>query len=233
MDLSGVLAAVNSGGQKVGDSQAKLGNDFDQFLQLLTTQLQNQDPLSPMDTAEFTNQLVQFSGVEQQIRSNDFLQKMLTLQSLNLTNVGLGYIGLDVQMPGSNFQFNGTDPAILAYDMPAGATVSKLSIIDASGEVVYEEDTSLSPGPHNLAWDGKDFAGQPLPAGSYQIRVGAQDADKNPLSVATYVTGTVAGVENAADGDVLLMIGNQLVPVTEVRQATLPGLFKAGTNVAG
>lgn len=233
MDLSGVLNAANPGSTTNTNSSTKLGGDFNQFLRLLTTQLQNQDPLSPLDTAEFTNQLVQFSNVEQNIRSNDYLQKLLTLQSLNLTSVGLSYVGLSVQTPGNTFQFDGQHVSALAYNMATAGAVGTFSIVNENGDVVYTQQPELSKGLHNFAWDGRDNEGEAVPPGTYKMLVSAQDSDGESVSVTSLVPGTVSGVQTADDGEVMLMIDDKLIPVTDVRQATLPGFAPSGTDVAG
>src|SRR5689334_16849053 len=109
MDISGILTAANPSSQSGAKDKTQFGKDYTQFLRMLTTQLQNQDPLSPMDTAQFTQQLVMFSNVEQQLKSNDYLQKLLSLNTLSLTSIGLGYVGLKVFSPGSSFQLDGAN----------------------------------------------------------------------------------------------------------------------------
>lgn len=223
MDISTILAAANPDSSKTSTSTSKLGADYNQFLSLLTTQLKNQDPLSPMDSTEFTNQLVQFSNVEQSIRSNDYLQKLLSLQSLNLTSIGLSYVGLDVQMPGNKVEFDGESSAALYYKMPANVAQATLSIIDKNGAVVYSSEPDKTAGEHTFVWNGKDFNGDTVPAGIYEIRVGAADTSSKAMAVDSFVTARVTGVQSEDDGNVSLVIGNQLVPVTNVRRATLPG----------
>lgn len=222
MDLSGVLATANPSSPANGADKKKFGQDFSQFLRLLTTQLQNQDPLEPLDSAQFTNQLVQFSGVEQQIKSNDFLQKLLTLNAASLTNVGLGYVGLSVQTPGSSFQFDGAHGVPLSYVMPAGAAVGTVSILDKDGKVVDTMSAELGAGAHELAWNGADKAGKIMPPGTYTLKVGAQDAQKKPLNVTTFTSGLVTGVQTNEDGSVSVIINGKPISVTDVRRASLP-----------
>ena len=222
MDLTSVLSAANPNAASSSKDKNQLGADYNQFLRLLTTQLQYQDPLSPLDTNEFTNQLVQFSNVEQSIKSNDYLQKLLTLQSMSLTGIGLNYVGLNVQIPGSRFQFDGTHAAPISYEMPATANSGTISVLDESGNVVYSQEPDLTAGSHNFMWNGKDYNGQTMPAGVYQVRIGAMDEQQKSLNVSTFVSNLVTGVQTEENGNVLLMInGGQLVPVTDVRQATL------------
>jgi flagellar basal-body rod modification protein FlgD len=203
-------------------STTALNQDFDQFLRLLTTQLQNQDPLSPMDSAEFTNQLVQFSNVEQSIRTNSFLEKLLTMQTLNLTALGVSFIGKDVEVAGKYFQADGVKPVNMSYEMPAGATEGTISIVDANGNVVFTQNADITPGRHNLAWDGKDTSGNAVPAGKYEIRIGAQTSTEAALNVTTFVPGHVNGLESADDGSLMLNVDGNLVNMTDVRKISEP-----------
>lgn len=204
---------------KVSDG-TKLNQNFDQFLMLLTTQLKNQDPLSPMDSTQFTNQLVSFSGVEQQIKMNDNLAKMLALSNINQTTLGLSYIGLNVDVQGSGFKYSGGD-AKASYTLPSNATVSTISVLDDKGSVVYSQSGELSAGPHDFVWNGTDQNGQAVPAGTYELRVGALDKDQKNLTVTTTVPGRVEGVQTADDGSVMLLINGQQVPMSSVHKATL------------
>ncbi len=215
MDVSALTSSSNS---KIAASATKLNDDFSQFLNLLTTQLQNQDPLNPMDSAEFTNQLVQFSQVEQQLRSNDTLDKLLTMQTLNLTALGVSFIGKNVEVTGRTFESNGTSPVPMGYLLPEAAEIGTLSIIDQTGAVVYSQRAETSAGRHEFIWNGKDNNGLTLPAGTYEIRVGATGAEGKALNVSTFVPGHVDGVESADDGSLLLTVGDMKVAITDVRK---------------
>lgn len=196
-----------------------LNQNFDQFLKLLTTQLQNQDPLSPMDTAQFTNQLVEFSQVEQQLKSNDTLNKLLTMQTVNMTALGVSFIGKDVQVAGSSFDTSASGSQVkLAYSLPATAASGNISIKDANGNVVFTKATDLSSGTHDFTWDGKETDGSTAPAGTYTLTVSAQDSSGAALNVTGYVPGHVTGLETADDGTLMLNVGSQLVPMTDVRK---------------
>lgn len=203
-------------------STVALNQDFDQFLKLLTTQLQNQDPLSPMDSAEFTNQLVQFSNVEQSIRTNSFLEKLLTMQTLNLTALGVSFIGKDVEVAGKFFQADGTNPVSMSYEMPADAAEGTISILDKDGNVVFTQAADTTAGRHNFTWDGKDSSGNLVPAGKYEIRIGAQTSTDAALNVTTFVPGHVNGLESADDGSLMLNVDGNLVSMTDVRKISEP-----------
>jgi flagellar basal-body rod modification protein FlgD len=202
---------------------SRLNQGFDDFLKLLTTQLQNQDPLSPMDTSEFTNQLVMFSQVEQQLRSNDTLNKLLTMQTLNMTALGVSFIGKDVQIAGDTFANAGGQPANFAYTLPATAKAGTISITDQAGNIVYTKAIDTSMGTHDFTWNGITDGGLPAPAGEYKLIVSAQDATDAALNVTTYVPGHVSGLQTADDGTLMLNVNGQTIPMTSVRQVSEHG----------
>ena len=230
MDISAILTAANPASTTTSTDQSSLAGSNTEFLTLLTTQLKNQDPMSPMDTSQFTQELVEFSGVEQQIKTNDYLQKTLTLDTMGLTGIGLGMVGLDVYSPGSSFTYDGTNAADLSYSMPSGASTGTISILDSSGTTVYSTTANLTSGQHTFSWDGKDSSGNQLTSGTYTVQVGAQDANGNALSTTTYTSGLVTGVETGDDGSTNVIINSKLVPVTDVRQATMQSYAPAAVD---
>jgi len=216
MDVSSATAAAPATSQ-ASQSQATLGQDFDQFLNLLTTQLQNQDPLDPMDSNEFTNQLVAFSGVEQQIRTNSLLESQMALDALNITSLGVGFIGMDVEHAGEFLEFNGSDPLTLSYIMPEQSVETTVTIFDANGNSVYSVGGETSEGQQSFTWDGNNSEGFTSPAGTYRVQISAMSTDDVPLNIGTSVPGRVTGIESANDGNVLLLVGDQKVPITDVK----------------
>lgn len=222
MATVGSTTDVQAAQQKTATAANQLNQNFDDFLRLLTTQLQNQDPLSPMDTAEFTNQLVMFSQVEQQLQSNDTLNKLLALQTLNMTALGVSFIGKNVEVSGSSFQADGASSVSLSYDMPADAAKGTITILDAEGNAVFSKDADLSPGRHDFAWNGMNDEGLMAPAGNYTIQVSAQTAENNSLNVTTYVPGRVTSLESAEDGTLMLNVNGMQVPLTSVTKISEP-----------
>lgn len=211
MNNSSAKASVNS-----------LNADFDQFLRLLTTQLQNQDPLSPMDPNQMTEQLVAFSQVEQQIKTNDQLESLLAFQTLNLTAVGLSFIGKNVEITDDEFTMDGTHGANMSYVMPEGATKGTVTITDSTGKTVYTTEANLASGTHKIEWDGKDTNGIAVPAGTYTLKVSAMDENDKSYNLTTFVPGFVEGIESGDDGNLNVIVNGRLVPVTSVRKATVP-----------
>ena len=210
-------AAATSGATdltKSENSKQKLAEDLDQFMNLLVTQLQNQDPLDPMDPNEFTSQLVQFASVEQQIQSNANLEQMLELQQTSLLGTVVGYIGKQVEVSGNGMPLeNGA--AIAHYELSAKADTTTITITDQSGKSVFSTSGEVDAGRHAFDWNGKDTLGFQLDDGNYTITVSALDKDGDPIDVAHTVTGTVTGVSND-NGSAVLSLGEADYDVDDV-----------------
>src|ERR1700709_1646971 len=145
-------AATGTGTQSA--AQQQLAGNFDTFLTPLTTQLQNQDPLSPMDSNQFTQQLVQFSQVEQQIDSNKNLESLISLTKTQTTTNAVSYLGKTLTITdGSAALQNGA--AKWAYSLPSDAASTKLMITDSQGHAVFNTTGDTASGLHAFSWDGK------------------------------------------------------------------------------
>lgn len=192
-------------------ASAKLTENFDTFLQLLTTQLQNQDPLSPMESNEFVAQLVQFSEVEQAIASNKSLETLIDLQTTNQATAALNYIGSKVEAAGS-FAPLQDRKAEFTYTLDESADATLLVVRDEIGNVVFSTAGETTTGKHSFTWNGVDANGGDAPEGSYQLTVTARDADNALIDVDTTALGRVTGVESGIAG-VLLTLGDVKVPV--------------------
>ena len=201
-------------------SSTKLTQDYNSFLKLLTTQMQNQDPLSPMESTEFTNQLVQFSQVEQQISQNTKLDKLVSLQNNNQTQASLGFIGLDVEATGNAFSYDG-NPVKMSYTLPEASTSTKIQIKNEKGVTVQTLDGARSTSRQELTWDGKKADGTAAPAGNYTMTVMAPKADSKLMTAKTTVFGRVSGIE-AGNGATTLMMGKVPVKMEDVITAQLP-----------
>ncbi len=197
-----------------------LADDFSQFLNLLTVQLQNQDPLSPMDTTEFTNQLVAFTGVEQQINSNQKLDSLVALGLGSAFSTAQSYVGQEISYISSEFDYGGGS-STMKYSLSGEASLSKINILNEAGQVVYSVDGSKSPGAHEFVWNGETSNGTPAIPGTYEIQVEALDLNENPLDVSTVVTGLVRGTESQ-NGQIFLLVGDRAVPVSNVLNTNEP-----------
>ena len=210
--LSGQTALA--GGTQSAGSQAKLNEDLNRFLNLLITQLKNQDPLDPMDATEFTSQLVQFASVEQQIYQNGHLEKLLTLQQTSQVASMVDYLGTTVEANGSALSLD-DGQAEFTYTLGNGVNEATIIIKDSHGLTVFTAEAETEIGQHKFTWDGKSNGGLQNDDGAYTVTVAATDRAGGILDVAQTVFGRVtgAGVENGA---VTLYLGDVPVSMNDV-----------------
>jgi flagellar basal-body rod modification protein FlgD len=168
--------------------------NFDTFLTLLTTQLKNQDPLSPLDTNQFTQQLVAFSQVEQQIKTNSNLSTLIGNASSSEAISAAPMIGRSIEYSGSQAALT-SGSAAFSYTLPTNAATASVAIQDASGNTVFAATADPTAGRHNIVWNGQTNDGQQLPDGGlYTIQVTAADANKAAIAATTTASGAVTGV---------------------------------------
>jgi flagellar basal-body rod modification protein FlgD len=218
MDVSSVTSTA--AGAKNGASLASLSETFDNFLLLLTKQLEHQDPLSPLDTNQFTQQLVAFTGVEQQIAMNRKLDDLISLQLGNHAIGALSFMNTSVEAASDQI-WMADGAATVTYDLSRQAELAQLVIRNESGQIVRTVDLPTQSGPSSYEWDGTDDSGADLPAGIYQIDVVAVDEEGAPIAASTGFRGTVTGV--ALDGgDISLSIGDLIIPIGKVHKISNP-----------
>ena len=173
---------------------------------LLTTQLQNQDPLEPLDPNQFTEQLVQFSEVEQSIATNKKLDDLIQLQSDNQLNSAVSYIGKTAEFVSDQLMLsNGS--ALISYGLDSRAESTQISIVDSNGRTVRVLDGETASGRHEIVWDGKDGTGADLADGVYSFSVAAVDEEGETVGSVAATTGKVTGVE-IVDGVATLIMGD-------------------------
>src|ERR1700676_3049489 len=147
--------ASSSSSSLSSTSGATLAGNFQSFLTLLTTQLQNQNPLDPLDTNQFTQQLVQFAGVEQQLKTNDSLSTLVSLQQTAQSTQALGFVGKTAVVDGSTAALTNS-AATWSLGVPTNSNVS-ISITNSTGQTVYSNSYAVKAGQtQTFAWDGKD-----------------------------------------------------------------------------
>lgn len=217
-----------AGAQKTNSSMATLAADFDDFLILLTTQLQNQDPLSPMDTTEFTNQLVAFAQVEQQINTNKKLDDLVALELSGAFSTALGYVGLNINYLSNEFAYDGSSANRIAYAFDKEAVSSKISIYNEGGDLVYQTNGTTNPGANEFFWDGTMSNGMKAPAGTYEVKIDALGPDGAGVTSTAVVSGKVKGVESQG-GQVYLIVGERAVSVGSIINVNDDANSVAGT----
>jgi flagellar basal-body rod modification protein FlgD len=189
-----------------GVGQASIANNFQTFLTLLTTQLKNQNPLDPLDTNQFTQQLVQFAQVEQQMKQNDHLATLISLEKNAQATTALAYIGQTVIVDGTTTGLINKEAMwSLTASKPASATVT---IKDETGQTAYTGTFSLNAGTQQFVWDGIGNNGAQWPDGNYTLSVTAKDANAQAVSVSTEVLGLVDSAD-LTQSPVTLSIGGQ------------------------
>lgn len=189
--------------------------NFQDFLKLLTTQLQNQDPTDPTDTNQLTQQIATLSQVEQQIATNANLQKLVSLFNAAQTGTAVSYIGKIIDADGNSLSLH-NGQALLAYDLPSNAADVTVSVLNNLGQTVYSAPGTKAAGRNDMAWDGRTDSGATAPNGVYSFVVAARDAAGNTIDAKTITTGVVNGVENK-DGATQLSIGSLYVPLDKVK----------------
>ena len=210
---SGATTGTSTGSTSVSDASL-LGSNLQTFLTLLTTQLKNQDPNSQMDTNQFSQQLVEFSGVEQQINTNNNLKTLIALQSSSEAMSALPMVGKTIQYSESTAPLS-NGQASFTYTLPTTAAAANLLVEDANGTVVYQTTAATSAGSHSFLWNGQTITGATAPDGAYSLAVAAADASGQAISATVTATGTVDGV--SVDNNVPTFdVGGIKVPMSDL-----------------
>lgn len=201
MTISNVADTSAADASKAVAGGKSLAKNFDTFLTMLTVQLKHQDPLSPMDSTQFTNQLVQFAGVEQQINANSNLERLISTTNLNTKSQSIGYLGQYVEADTNQVPLQGstetvTDKiqltnsnAVFNYNLDAAAASTTLKIMDANGNVVRTIAGGVNAGPHQYQWDGTNSDGVKLPDGTYTVTAAATSSTGAAIGTTTSTTG--------------------------------------------
>lgn len=216
MDVIGEVNGVKivDGRTQGSNSASIIGDNFDTFLSILTTQLQNQDPLSPMDTTEFTNQLVSFTQVEQQVATNTKLDALLQGQSSTQLTAAVSYIGKEIEAPGDAVVLR-EGSAKIGYGLEKSSAQTIVSVLDSQGRLVRTLQGSTEAGNHVALWDGTDDTGRTVGDDTYRVLVTALDGDGNTITSTSTTFGEVTGVE--VDGnDVTLVMGALSVSLDDI-----------------
>jgi len=212
------IGGVNS---ELKQTRTTIAENFDTFLNILTTQLKNQNPLDPMDTNQFTQQMVQFTGVEQQLKTNEYLEALIKANEGSFASQAVSYIGKSVTAFSNTTDLK-DDSAEWTYGLTADAPDSLVTIKNSAGAVVFSEEVELDQGEHTYTWDGVASDGTISPEGKYSINIEAKNSDGKIINNYVMTKGIVETVDFAGEEPVLLVNGSQipLSTVTKVGAAT-------------
>ena len=212
MQVNSLISGTDGAAAK---SQAKLATDFDQFLLLLTAQLQNQDPLDPLNSNEFVQQLVSFTGVEQSIAINSNLENLIGLFKSGQTASAVSYLGTTIEATGNKIALSNS-AASFSYTLLESAATTSIVIMNENNDVAFVGQGNITAGLHVFEWDGLDANGNPQPDGIYKVTVSGFDSDDTLLTIPTVISGRVTKVDTTDDG-IQLTVNGISVPIEEVR----------------
>lgn len=212
-------STVSTGSVSNALDNTEIASNFTTFLQLLTTQLKNQNPLDPLDTNQFTQQLVEFAQVEQQMKSNDQLSSLVSLEKSAQATTALAYVGATVVVDGSTAQLtNGAANWSLNVTKPSTATVT---IKDSTGQNVYTGTVAVNPGTQNFTWNGRGNDGRLWPDGAYTLTATAVDANQQSVAISTEVQAVVDSVDLTQDTP-QLSINGQNYTLDKIKRIVRP-----------
>ncbi|MXN63288.1 flagellar hook assembly protein FlgD [Stappia sp. GBMRC 2046] len=219
--ISSLSSAGGLRSAEAAASQTALSNNYELFLSILTTQIKNQDPLDPQDASQFTEQLVQYSSVEQQIKTNDQLESVLASIEAAGASSFVSYIGTEIEALGSGAELeDGKATWTFSAQREAPGLVQ---IFDENGELIHEAETELTGSEQTFEWNGETESGTPYTAGTFQAAIFEVDKDGAPLrTVPIRVRGVVDGVDFSTGGAVLQVDGSN-IPVSQVISVTRNG----------
>lgn len=213
---SGIIGQTGTSTTKTSGSSS-LGKD--DFLKLLVTQLQAQDPLSPMDDKEFVAQLSQFSSLEQLTNISSGVSSLATIGSQQLALGAVGFIGKDVKAVGNSLTKAGSKVSTMTYSLSEAAAKVSVNVMDSNGNIVRTVDIgSQAAGDQTFQWDGKSSNGKVMPDGIYKVGLSAQTAGGQALLTSTSVTGTVTGAGDQNGSFMLKLADGRSVKMTDVQE---------------
>jgi flagellar basal-body rod modification protein FlgD len=220
MPTSGAATPSSSSGASSSTSGNSTGiaDNFQSFLMLLTTQLQNQNPLDPLDTNQFTQQLVQFAQVEQQLKSNDQLAALVKIEKTAQSTQALVFVGQTVAVDGSTARLDGHATWNLSAPSASNATIT---ISNSTGQTVYSGNFNVGTGNASFVWDGKGNDGSQWPAGDYKMTVAGKDSTGKDVAITTEVQGKVDSVDLTAS-PAMLSIGGKNYTLDQIKRVVAP-----------
>ncbi|MDM0042934.1 flagellar hook assembly protein FlgD [Variovorax dokdonensis] len=218
------ISGANAASAAASATSVSSSDNEQRFLKLLVTQLNNQDPLNPMENAELTSQLAQMSTVSGIEKLNETLSGLVNQTGSNQVLQAASLIGYHVLSPGSTLTTqataDGEEPAAQAFavQLPGTASDVQIKIVDASGKTVRTIDAgTLNEGVNAITWDGKDDLGQAVPAGQYSFNVAATNGS-SAVSATALTFAQVAAVKQGTDGGVTLeLVSGKSIGLSDVR----------------
>jgi flagellar basal-body rod modification protein FlgD len=209
-------ASSSTNTSSINSGLSGLADNYQTFLTLLTTQLQNQDPLSPEDTSQFTSQITQMTGVEQQLLSNQLLQQLVSANQGDGLTGAVGLIGKTVTSSSTTSTLT-SGQASWTYTLPTAAAGGTVNVLNSGGNVVYSAKlSSTAAGAQTFTWNGQTTGGTQLAnGGTYTLQIQPVDSSGNAITVTNGVTGTATAAEQV-NGVTMVTINGVQVPMSTI-----------------
>jgi len=196
----------------------QIAGNFQSFLTLLTTQLQNQNPLDPLDTNQFTQQLVEFAGVQQQLNTNDSLSTLVSLQQTAQSTQALGFVGKTAVVNGNTAGLTNSS-ATWELSVPTNSNLN-ITITNSTGQTVFSGTYAANAGGNQpFTWNGLGNDGTQNPDGQYKLIATAADSSGNNVAITTQIQGVVSSVD-LTQSPPLLSINGQTYTVSQIQSIT-------------
>ena len=197
---------------------AAISSDFNTFLKMLTTQLKNQDPLKPIDSADYAVQLATFSGVEQQVKTNQLLEGLISQFGVMGMSQLAAWVGQEARAPGPVWMDG--DAVTLAPELTPGANRAVLVVRDATGTMVSRED--MGANTTSYEWRGKDLQGNPLPTGKYSLSLESYAGETLLGTGDVQAYSRIMEAKNGPLGTTLILEGGVEVAAKDITALRVP-----------
>ncbi|MDE2029529.1 MAG: flagellar biosynthesis protein FlgD [Alphaproteobacteria bacterium] len=230
--LSSLASSANSANSASSTSaiSSSVSMNFTQYLKIITTQLQHQDPTNATDPNQYTQELIQIEQVEVQNNTNTDLESLTKASSANSLATGVGYMGNYVRAPSANGDFSlQSGAAEFGYTLSSAAANTTITIKDSSGSTVATLSGATAAGDNYVIWDGKDASGNTLADGAYTFTVAAADSSGNTVTSSNPTAFfKVTGLQSNSDGTLQLDAGDLSLSTSDVT-----GVYSVSTMPSG
>ncbi len=223
IDTATQTSAYSSGiSLTTASSITELADNYDMFVTLLTTQLENQNPLDPTDTDELTQQLLSYSQVEQQILTNQYLENLVLSTNNQAAETALGFVGMEITYDASSQDYDG-EAVSWSMDVPDDATSLTLTVENEDGKTVYQTEVSPVAGEsYTFAWEGQSTGNTMATEGTYRLVATAELADGDTETLDLHATSVVSEVDWSTGSPVLVLANGSTAGLDSIVSARQP-----------
>jgi len=219
--MTEVSSTTSSGlSSTTASSVEALSANYELFLSVLTTQMENQNPLDPTDADEMTNQLIQYSSVEQQILSNQYLEALVQSTNNQSASVALDLVGMEVTYAGETLDYEDGETLKWAYEIPDDVSTITAEITNEDGDVIYTKKLDTTAGEYAFEWSGELDSGGSASDGEYTLSFYAEDSEGEEVEIQPQTTSKCVQVDWSTGTAQLIMDNGMTVDLSDVVSAT-------------